>query len=653
MTVSGPNPNQPCVFPFRYKNKVYSGCDTDPDDPTKTWCSTKTDQDGNHIIGQNEYGHCAANCPRQPIDSDARIGPVASAPLKKCMTVSGPNPGKPCVFPFIYDGRSYSGCPIDPDDSSKRWCSTKVDDKGQHVPKQNEYGHCASNCPKSNPTNQSLGKCSSGKCRPFSACAAQTQNRVTCTQSDGSSGLCCKDINSNRPNSVLTIRGISSDGQDISSVPQRTINDAVTYGQSFAQNVTKFKNQIGNYQRGTPEFFHTQFLKARDDNINVLSRAALTSAFAAKRLEDQVSNTLTFRQIGFANADVSNTVLSRACTPEPRCNFQSRYRKLDGSCNNPFKPKYGQLKTPVQRVLPNAYFDGVLSPRRDTRGRPLPSARLVSTSITSQTSSPSRINTVMLMALGQFIDHDLTHVPMKNDNGRPIDCCSIGNRKFDSTEESVCFPIQIPPNDRFYKGKRTCMNFARSEGCLDINCQPGPLQQINQITHWLDSSNVYVSDTEEGEKLRSKRSGLLKTSRALDGSELLPPNTKECLDPRGCFLAGDSRVNEQPNLAVMHTLFVREHNRVARQLANYNPRWNDEKLYQETRRIVNAQWQHIVYNEWLPIILGQRYMTSFGLFPLTDGFSSNYRNDFDPRITNAFATAAFRIGHSLVPGLIK
>lgn len=382
-------------------------------DPTKTWCSTKTDKNGNHVTGQNEYGHCGIHCPRQPVDG-ARISGSGSAPLVngKCLTVSGPNPGKPCIFPFIYDGKSYSGCPIDPDDSSKRWCSTKVDNKGQHVAKQNEYGHCADNCPKSNPTISSVGKCSRGKCRSFSACAAQTQNRVTCTQSDGSSGLCCKDINSNRKNAVLVPRQDNLEGEDISSVPQRTINDAVTVGQSFAQNVTRFKTQTGNFRSGTPEFFHTQFSRPRN-GVNELSGAALTSAFAAKRLVSN-SDSLTFRQIGFSNADVSNTALSRACLPEPRCNFQSRYRTWDGSCNNQFKPKYGQLKTPVQRVLPNAYFDGVLEPRRDTRGQPLPSARLVSSTMTSPSSSPSRINTVMLMALGQFIDHDLTHVPMKS-----------------------------------------------------------------------------------------------------------------------------------------------------------------------------------------------------------------------------------------------
>jgi peroxidase len=98
---------------------------------------------------------------------------------------------------------------------------------------------------------------------------------------------------------------------------------------------------------------------------------------------------------------------------------------------------------------------------------------------------------------------------------------------------------------------------------------------------------------------------------------------------------------------------MREHNRVARELKRFNPNWNDETIFQECKRIVNAQWQHIVYNEWLPIVLGEQFMTRFGLFPLTEGFSTNYRTDFDPRITNAFASAAFRMGHTLIPGMIK
>ena len=65
-----------------------------------------------------------------------------------------------------------------------------------------------------------------------------------------------------------------------------------------------------------------------------------------------------------------------------------------------------------------------------------------------------------------------------------------------------------------------------------------------------------------------------------------------------CYLLGDVRVNENPNLAIMHTLFVREHNRIAKELKDLNSQWSDEILFQETKRIVNAQYQYITYNEW-------------------------------------------------------
>ena len=98
---------------------------------------------------------------------------------------------------------------------------------------------------------------------------------------------------------------------------------------------------------------------------------------------------------------------------------------------------------------------------------------------------------------------------------------------------------------------------------------------------------------------------------------------------------------------------MREHNRIATFLAANNPSWDDERVFQETRRIVIAEYQHIIYQEWLPIILGPTYMTKFGMWPLSIGYSKAYLDSFDPRVTNEFATAAFRFGHSLVHGKIE
>ena len=76
-------------------------------------------------------------------------------------------------------------------------------------------------------------------------------------------------------------------------------------------------------------------------------------------------------------------------------------------------------------------------------------------------------------------------------------------------------------------------------------------------------------------------------------------------------------------------------------------------LNQESRRILNAEFQHIVYNEFLPILLGHKYVENYNLVPLTTGFSNVYRTDFDPSVSNAFAAAAFRIGHTLITSVIK
>ena len=83
------------------------------------------------------------------------------------------------------------------------------------------------------------------------------------------------------------------------------------------------------------------------------------------------------------------------------------------------------------------------------------------------------------------------------------------------------------------------------------------------------------------------------------------PNPRlECFGTTPCFLGGDLRVNEQVVLTVMHTIFLQGHNRIARQLRALNPEWDDERIYQEARKIVGAIAQVITYQEYLPEILG-------------------------------------------------
>lgn len=110
-----------------------------------------------------------------------------------------------------------------------------------------------------------------------------------------------------------------------------------------------------------------------------------------------------------------------------------------------------------------------------------------------------------------------------------------------------------------------------------------------------------------------------------------------------CYLAGDVRVNEQTGLITMHTIWVREHNRIANLLHQLNPDWKSDKIFLVARDIVGAELQKITYDEYLPAVLGNR------VSELVEDFSIvGYDDRIDPSIPNAFATAAYRFGHSQI-----
>lgn len=71
-------------------------------------------------------------------------------------------------------------------------------------------------------------------------------------------------------------------------------------------------------------------------------------------------------------------------------------------------------------------------------------------------------------------------------------------------------------------------------------------------------------------------------------------------------LPGDERSNENIALTSLHTLMLREHNRLARALAKLNPHWNGERIYQEARKIMGGYFQvggrlskdFLIYHRW-------------------------------------------------------
>ncbi|KRX61985.1 Peroxidasin -like protein [Trichinella sp. T9] len=297
--------------------------------------------------------------------------------------------------------------------------------------------------------------------------------------------------------------------------------------------------------------------------------------------------------------------------------------------------------------------DGFDEPRKfGVNGDPLPSARHVANVIHKSKDIIHKKYSHILMTFGQFLDHDLTHTPMS----LALDGSLLNCQRCDSHETvSVnCWPIKIPENDPYFPstfddGSPRCMHFARS---LIGQLKLGYREQMNQLTSYIDASNVYGSNDCIASDLRLFNQGKLNISKHLPGIQnTLPFGFKDpdCrMHSSDCFIAGDIRVNENSGLMVPHILFVREHNRLAEKLFMANNLWSDEKLYQEIRKIIGAVMQHIVFKEWLPKVLGHQLMEKYELYLMKSGYFKGYDKYCDATISNEFASAAFRFGHTLI-----
>lgn len=209
---------------------------------------------------------------------------------------------------------------------------------------------------------------------------------------------------------------------------------------------------------------------------------------------------------------------------------------------------------------------------RALSGKPLPSPRLVSIVVHADVSHLHGRYSLMLMQYGQFLDHDITLSPINK--GFPdsiLDCRGCDSAQ---TVHPECWPIPVPQNDPYFpalnttSGRPHCIAFTRS---LPGQQRLGPREQLNQNTAFIDASQIYGNDRCDASDLREGIDGRLNTSLPLTGrgKHLLPKTTKnkECKAASGyCFYGGDSRASEQPGLAAMHTIFLREHNRLTAQL---------------------------------------------------------------------------------------
>jgi len=298
-------------------------------------------------------------------------------------------------------------------------------------------------------------------------------------------------------------------------------------------------------------------------------------------------------------------------------------RTIDGSMNNAANPSWGSADTRLLRLTTIEYGDGISTPAGSTR----PSPRVVSNVLSDQTVpmlSPGG-QSDMVWQWGQFLDHD-------------IDLSEIA-------DPQEVFNIPVPTGDPFFDPLSTGTQIIKLDrsawDSTTGTSVANPRRQKNFITSYIDASNVYGSDQLRADELRLlDGSGKLKTS----AGDLPPFNINNFPNAGGysdaLFLAGDIRSNEQIALTAMHTLFVREHNRQCDLIDAASPGLSGEEIYQRARAIVGAQIQVITYKEWLPVMFGQ---------PDPLGIYAGYDPLVNAAVSNVFATAAYRMGHSMLP----
>ncbi|KAG8176700.1 hypothetical protein JTE90_003836 [Oedothorax gibbosus] len=329
------------------------------------------------------------------------------------------------------------------------------------------------------------------------------------------------------------------------------------------------------------------------------------------------------------------------------CDASAKYRTADGTCNNLARPEWGSVGHCLRRILPPRYV-GASGFRESVSGGPLPGARKLSLNVHAHLSRPRRDLSHMFMFFGQFVDHEITQAPISviTDDIDPIKCCEPG-----ADQHPQCIPISVGEDDPFFaQFGTTCINMVRAALCP--TCTLGPRQQVNQITAFVDMSHVYGTSDQETTHLRNNDGTGRMRVQSTPYGDLVPPKDDpvhdRCSFPGTndiCFNAGDPRANEHPPLSSLHTIFLREHNRLADGLRALNPRWDGEKTFQEARRIMGAQFAAIVYGEFLPLVLGPATMDEYGL---SLSRRTEYDPSVDPSVLNAFNAAAYRFGHSMI-----
>ena len=275
---------------------------------------------------------------------------------------------------------------------------------------------------------------------------------------------------------------------------------------------------------------------------------------------------------------------AKGLTPPPGV---THFRTADGSWNNLADPKEGAAGT---RFLRNVEHEAI----RPEIGEQLltPNPREISLKLFSRPNGPD--GTPVMQEVPFLNMLAAAWIQFMNS-----DWINHGEIMFADTID-VPLPKDDPARLRFWQTKmfigRTQPDPTRMSGK-----EQAARSAINEVSHWWDGSQIYGSDQETQHRLRCHVGGKMRVQD--DGR--LPTDSKGIED------TGFTR-NWWVGMAMLHTLFVREHNAICDHLAQTYPQWNDNTLF-NVARLVNAALMAKIHTiEWTPGILPNPALT-FGV----------------------------------------
>ncbi|MEO7422725.1 MAG: peroxidase family protein [Ornithinibacter sp.] len=250
----------------------------------------------------------------------------------------------------------------------------------------------------------------------------------------------------------------------------------------------------------------------------------------------------------------------------------THYRTADGSWNNLADPKEGAAGTRFPRNVASAAITPEGGDRLLT-----PNPRVVSLKLLTRGERMVEVPFLNLLAASwiQFQNHDWIN------HGENVTSDLI----------EIPLPEDDPARERFLQ---STMFVARTQPDPTRSAigEETPVTFINEVTHWWDGSQLYGSDQQTQDHLRSGVHGKL---RIADDGRL--PTDRKGIEETGMVR------NWWVGLAMLHTLFALEHNVICDRLRESHPDWDDPRLF-NTARLVNAAVMAKIHSvEWTPAIL--------------------------------------------------